>query len=429
LAKLTREQIVTIEVLHQRNQSQCQTARILGVSEGAVRYHLRRARDGAADGRQKPSRIEQLGLTEAVAHWWQTQAETLGQERPPSVQLLQEYLRAEYGYTGSYKSVRKFVRARYGRPPVRPFRRVETPAGCQSQSDWGEFRRVDLGDSDGPTTVYAFVMVLSHSRKEAVVWSHSMDQLAWHHVHNEAYRRLGGVAAVNRIDNLKTGIVHGCGAWGQINEQYRVYARTMGFHIDACEVRAPEQKGKTERRVGDCKGLNIEGRHFDGLEGLQAWTDADRAARASRRICPVTGLSVAASWEAEKPFLRPLPESLPEPFDLVKTAPVHKDCMVHFEGRSYPVPFLYAGRTVEVRGCSGRVQILDPRTALVLLSYPRHTQERTLVNPACYDGPGTAEVLPPKPLGRMARKLQEIAALPVERRPVDLYAALAEVAR
>ena len=231
------------------------------------------------------------------------------------------------------------MRARYGRPPVRPFRRVETPPGAQTQSDWGEFRRVDLGDPDGPTTVYAFVMVLSHSRKEAVVWSRSMDQLAWHHVHNEAYRRLGGVAAVNRIDNLKTGIARGCGAWGQINEQYRVYARTMGFHVDACEVRAPEQKGKTERRVGDCKGLDVQGRHFDGLAGLQSWTDADRAARAIKRICPATGLSVAASWEAEKPFLRPLPELLPEPFDLVKTAPVHKDCTVHFEGRSYVVPF------------------------------------------------------------------------------------------
>jgi hypothetical protein len=256
-----------------------------------------------------------------------------------------------------------------------------------------------------------------------------MDQLAWHHVHNEAYRRLGGVAAVNRIDNLKTGIAHGCGAWGQINEQYRVYARTMGFHIDACEVRAPEQKGKTERRVGDCKGLNIAGRHFDGLEGLQAWIDADRAARASRRICPATGLSVAASWEAEKPFLRPLPELLPEPFDLVKTAPVHKDCMVHFEGRSYPVPFVYVGRSVEVRGCSGSVQILDPQTACMLVSYARRTQERILTNTACYEGPGTAEVIPPKPLGRMARKLQEIASLPVQQRPMDLYAALAEVAR
>jgi hypothetical protein len=256
-----------------------------------------------------------------------------------------------------------------------------------------------------------------------------MDQLAWHHVHNEAYRRLGGVAAVNRIDNLKTGIARGCGAWGQINEQYRVYARMMGFHVDACEVRSPEQKGKTERRVGDCKGLDVQGRHFDGLTGLQSWTDADRAARAMKRICPPTGLSVALSWEAEKPSLRPLPASMPEPFDTVKAVPVHKDCTVRFEGRTYVVPFLYVGRTVEVRGCSGAVQILDPQAATVLITYPRKTRERILIEPACYDGPGTVEVLPPKPLGRMARKLREIAALPVERRPVDLYAALAEVAR
>jgi hypothetical protein len=138
---------------------------------------------------------------------------------------------------------------------------------------------------------------------------------------------------------------------------------------------------------------------------------------------------VAASWEAEKPFLRPLPELLPEPFDLVMTVPVHKDCVAHFEGRSYVVPFVYAHRTVEVRGCSECVQILDPQTGKLLVSYPRHTPHRICIDQACYDGPGTAAVLPPKPLGRMARKLQEIAALPVQQRPVDLYAALAEVAR
>ena len=138
---------MTIQVLHERGQSQRQTAQLLGVSEGAVRYHLRRAHNGAADGRQKPALIEQLGLTEAVAHWWQAQVEILGKQRPPSVQLLHEFLRDEYGYSGSYKSVRKFVRARYGRPPVRPFRRVETPPGAQTQSDWGEFRQVDLGDA------------------------------------------------------------------------------------------------------------------------------------------------------------------------------------------------------------------------------------------------------------------------------------------
>jgi transposase len=127
---------VTIEVLQHRGQSQSQTARLLGVSEGAVRYHVRRAREGAADGRQKPSRIEQLGLDQAVDHWWQAQAEVLGRQRPPSVQLLHDFLRAEYGYNGSYKSVRKYVRARFGMPALRPFRRVETPPGAH-YGKWG----------------------------------------------------------------------------------------------------------------------------------------------------------------------------------------------------------------------------------------------------------------------------------------------------
>ena len=64
-----------------------------------------------------------------------------------------------------------------------------------------------------------------------------MDQLAWHRVHNEAFKRLGGIAAVNRIDNLKTGVARGSGVWGEINEAYSAYARTMGFHVDPHQVR------------------------------------------------------------------------------------------------------------------------------------------------------------------------------------------------
>ena len=430
MAKLTREQIVTIEVLQQRGQSQSQTARILGVSEGAVRYHLRRARDGAADGRQKPSRIEQLGLAEAVAHWWQAQAEILGQQRPPSVQLLHEFLRAEHGYDGSYKSVRKFVRARYGRPPVRPFRRVETPPGAQTQSDWGEFRRVDLGDPDGPTTVYAFVMVLSHSRKEAVVWSRSMDQLAWHHVHNEAYRRLGGVAAVNRIDNLKTGIARGCGAWGR--DQRAVprlrpddglprrclrgpLARTEGEDgATRRRLQGPGRPGPAVRRPGRAPVVDRRG---PGGPRDQADLPGDRPvgggelggreavpAAAAGRCCPSR-----STWSRRRRCTR--------------TARSISRAAVMWSRSPMPAA------TVEVRGCSGRVQILDPADRrgadLVSAAHPGADLDRSGVLRRARD----RQVLPPKPLGRMARKLQEIAALPVERRPVDLYAALAEVAR
>ena len=132
------------------------------------------------------------------------------------------------------------------------------------------------------------------------------------------------------------------------------------------------------------------------------------------------------AWEAELEHLAPLPV-LPEPFDIAVTRPVHKDCMVHFEGRSYAVPFQWVGLRVEVRGCASSVQILAE--GRILREYPRHTQERILIDPSCYEGEASDRVLPPKPLGRMGRRLQEIMDMPVEQRPLDLYAALAEVAR
>ena len=49
-------------------------------------------------------------------------------------------------------------------------------------------------------------MVLSHSRKDAIVWSEGKDMLAWLGCHSEAFRRLGGVPATVRIDNEKTAV-------------------------------------------------------------------------------------------------------------------------------------------------------------------------------------------------------------------------------
>jgi len=52
-----------------------------------------------------------------------------------------------------------------------------------------------------------------------------------------------------------------------------------------------------------------------------------------------------------------------------------------------------------------------------------------VLDPRHYDGPSTPRVTAPPPLGRMGRRLQEIAAMPVAHRPIDLYAALAGAAR
>jgi hypothetical protein len=307
---------------------------------------------------------------------------------------------------------------------MRTYRRVETPPGAQTQTDWAEYPQVDLGR--GPQPLHAFAMTLSHSRKPALVWCEAEDQLHWLAAHNGAYRRLRGVAAVNRIDNVKTAIVRGAGAWGTIHPTYRSYARAVGFHIDACPPRAPQAKGKVEAKVRLGRRLVDVRRPYAGLEELQAETDTRIERWAKRAICPATGQTVEASWEAELERLAPLP-ILPEPFDLAVTRPVGRDALVCFEGRQYAVPFGYVGSSVEVRGCAATVEILAE--GRVVKVYPRRTPERLLLDPDCYEGEATPQVRPPPPLGRLGRRLQELWALRPEQRPIDLYAALAEVAR
>jgi transposase len=421
--QLSPEEIVTLLVLKERGQSNVQIAQTLGVSEGTVRYHARTA-DKPDGRRNKPRKADPLAR--AIDHWIASSQPDGGDvpQRPANVHALHDWLIAEHGYKGSYRSVLRFVRAHYPRPRLRPFRRVETPPGAQAQVDWGEFADLDVGQ--GPQKLYAFVLVLSHCRKAVLVWSRRMDQLSWHQAHNEALRRLGGVPAVLRIDNLKTGIAAGAGPWGEINEAYRSYARAVAFHVDACLPRCPEHKGKVENKVRFVRRRLRLHKAFASLDELQQQTDEQLAASDERRVCPATGQSVQHSFEAERRLLRPL-GVLPEPFDLAVTRTVQRDCTVNFEGRSYSVPFVLCGLSVEVRGCCGKVQVWHDGS--VVAQHPRHTQGRLLIDQAHYDGEADERVIPPVPLGRMGQRLQEILEQPVEQRPLDLYAALAEVSR
>lgn len=429
--KLLKDEIVTIQILRLQGETNQAIALRLGISEGTVRYHLRRQAQQASDGRAKQSLIEQLQLIQVVEHWWNDQLHCLPKDRSPNVQHLWAYLVDQYSYSGSYKSVRKFIRDRFPAAAKRPFRRIETPPAAQTQSDWLE-THVRLKTPSGVALVklYGFIMTLSHSRKTAVIWSESMVQLAWHHCHNEAFKRLAGIAAVNRIDNLKTGVAKGSGVWGEINTSYAAYARTIGFHIDPHEARQPQQKGKVERRVGAFKALDFR-RIFDSIAELQRYTDETLQRDSVVRKCPVTGESVHATWMKERELLRPLPATLPEPFDLIKQAAVYKDCTIRFEGRTYTVPYRFAYKTVEVRGCSGFIQIVDPANGAMVKQFPRNSAELLLVDQDCYESSHedsrAAETVPrPLPLGQMARHIEQLASQGVAMRSIDFYAAIAD---
>ena len=420
MGRLDREARNAMAVLLDRGHTKSDVARLLGVSEGTVRYHDRRLREGAVDGRSRQQGIA-ADHAAAIAHWRELQG-----AGAINLAALHGWLVREHGYGGSLRSVQRYWKRTYPAPALRARRRVETPPGAQAQVDWAHFRGVRVGPE--PVDLVAFHMVLSWSRKEAVVWARGKDMLAWLSCHTAGFERLGGVPATVRVDNEKTAVARGAGARGRINRTYRRYARQLQFHIDACAPRQPQAKGKVERRVRDQRAsCDPTGRAFASLAALQAWTDRRLTDRATRRRCPVTGSSVAAAWERERVLLTPLPETRPEPFDVVVDRPVGIDGLVNFEGRHYSVPFRYVRQRVEVRGLAGHVEI---RTGgAVVATHPRGTAARLVTDPSHYEGASTARVIAPPPLGRLGRRLQELAAAPVARRSVDLYAALAEVVR
>jgi transposase len=406
---------MTIKTLARKGVARREIARQLELNEATVRYHLRRMANGTEDGRSRQRR-----LAADFDAWIENWRESMGSVANSTA--LHEWLVTECGYPGSLRSLQRYLAERYPAPKLRTRRRVETPPGAQAQIDWAHFPGVPVAGTTA--NLSAFVLTLSYSRQYAVVWAASQSQIHWLECHNRAFARIQGVPAVARIDNVKTAVVHGSGPWGRLNECYRRYAQTMRFHIDVCLPREPRAKGKVERNVRTIRGiLDPASQHWESLEQLQAYTDLQVAFSNQRRRCPATGTSVVAAWEAERRHLAPLPP-MPEPFDTIASRTVGEDCMVAFEGRQYSVPFAYARATVEIRGTAGRVQVWRGRD--LVASHERGTAQRIVIDTSHFEGPATATVLPPMPLGRMGRCLERLGEMPVTHRPTDLYAAIAE---
>jgi transposase len=417
--KLDQEARMTLKVLAERSHGNREIARLLGVDESTVRYHLRRLRNGETDGRAR-QRHRAEGWADKIA-WYIGSLE----EGPVNLAELHDWLVAEHEYPGSLRSVERYYARHFPKPKRRARRRVETPPGAQAQVDWAEWRGLVIGGRR--VHAYEFHLRLSYSRFSARVWSPRKDQLSWHAVHNQAFRRIDGVPATVRVDNERTAVSRGAGVWGELNPSYRRYARAVRFHIDPCPSGSPEAKGKVERGNRDDRGWReIRRRQWEGWDELQAWTDARSMEDAERRVCPATGTSVVAAWEEEKHWLQPVP-LLPEPFDVAVSRRVGDDCLVAFDGRRYSVPFALLGERVEVHGCARTFQVYAG--GRVVAEHPRHSRERIVIDPRHYEGEEIDRVLPPIPLGKMGRRLQELAAMPPSQRPLDLYAELAEVAR
>ena len=94
-------------------------------------------------------------------------------------------------------------------------------------------------------------------------------------------------------------------------------------------------------------------------------------------------------------------------------------------GRRYSVPYLWAKRIVQVRGCTDTVEIWGEGKKIC--TFPRKTECRLLVDQSHYEGTDSDTGKAPVPLGKIGREIVIPRSWEIEdapRRSIDHYAEL-----
>ena len=386
--------IETIQSLRQRGWSKRRIARELGIDRETVARHLRQPPAPAkpanapigssdADAVSKPA-IAPIGSdgvvpsAEAVTPAEEHQAAGRPSDCEPwraviqakldlglSAQRIHQDLTAEYDFTGSYYSVRRFVRQLEDTLEL-PFRRLECGPGEEAQVDFGTGAPLVLADGKRRRT-HVFRIVLSHSRKgysEAVLrqttdnFLRCLENAFWH---------FGGAPQRLVLDNLRAAVSKADWYDPDLNPKVRSFGQHYGVVLLPTRPYTPRHKGKVERGVDYVQENALKGRKFPSLDEQNRFLlDWERTV-ADTRLHGTTRRQVGSHFAAvERIALQPLPvERFPCFAEVRRT--VHRDGHIEVNKAYYSVPPEYLTRRVWMRLDTRLVRIFNDNLEQIAL--------------------------------------------------------------
>jgi len=317
----------------------------------------------------------------------------------------------DYGFEGSYNTVRRYVERSRPRNAPRASERFETRPGHQAQVDWSHEEPIRTG-SGLELPLYCFHMVLGHSRDSFCVLTGSQDLVTFWACHRAAFRHFGGVPRELLYDRTKTVVRAHVGRERGLGEnvfhpEALASAHHYGFTLRLCKAYRPQTKGKVESDVPYVRERLLRAHRFGSYEHANrewaSWNDDI----ARRRVHGTHGEVVAVRAERDRAALGPLP---PTPYLVVErtTRVVARDGLFSFEGRRYAVPHARPGERVELVLGATELEVYSTVDGRRLA---RHQRGRP------------AKVLP-DPVERSVSLAQVLDALPepeVHRRPLSVY--------
>jgi transposase len=307
-----------------------------------VKRYLEHGAQPAYRRRRSPSKLDEF---KPVIDQW-----LAGEPRLLATRIHQDLVR-DYGFQGSYDTVRRYVERT--RPPRAPLveERFETAPGHQAQVDWSHEQPLRT-PSGLELPLYCFHMVLGHSRDSFCALTGSQDLVTFWACHRAAFDHFGGVPHELLYDRTKTVIRTHVGRGVSLAErvfhpQALASAHHYGFSMRLCRAYRPQTKGKVESDVPYVRERLLRAHGFSSYEQANtAWGDWNEQI-ARKRVHGTHGEVVAIRAERDHAALLALPLF---PYLVVErtTRIVARDGLFSFEGRRYCVPDARPGERVEL---------------------------------------------------------------------------------
>jgi transposase len=261
------------------------------------------------------------------------------------------------GYPGGPDHLRRLIGRLRPRKPAEAFQRLRTMPGEQAQVDWAHFGKLQIGRALRP--LWAFVMVLSYSRRLFLRFFPGASMPFFVRGHVEAFADFLGVPRVLLYDNLKSAVIERHGDAIRFHPTLLAMSAHYRFEPRPVAVARGNEKGRVERAIRYIREAFFEARHYTDLADLNRQA-AEWAATAAldRSWVEDRARTVRQAFEDERGILLPPPD---EPFPVYERLEVEvgKTPYVRFDLNDYSVPHDRTQRTLVVFADLGEVRVVD----------------------------------------------------------------------
>lgn len=252
------------------------------------------------------------------------------------------------GYGGGITVLKqKVAKLRPAFRAARSYQRTFYLPGELAQTDWWHTGVPIPVGKGAAKEAFGLVTTLPHSAAHATVFTFGRTTADFCHAFLGCLVRLGGVPEKTVMDNESCMVNRSGGQVRLVNEVAALFGQLLLRPV-VLRPRFPEGKGQDERTVGYLQTSFLPLRRFDSLGDLQAQHDEWTASVAFERHHRRVGAKVKDALRAERSFLRPLPDPLPQVEEHCE-ARVMKDGFVRVGDVDYSVPPGLSGRRVQLK--------------------------------------------------------------------------------